>query len=1542
MPDLLSRDIAGTQPGAFTLDPAQNLQQAQDVSQQQAEQAVQRIQPQQPVAAPTPDPNATVSEQAAPPATPVDTQVTQAATYITTSFNKFLASGGDASALTKEDLDAVAAAANTLPKIDHPETDQARMYGLYTAHQLGNATGLSPGIIGDVFNAVGGLLNNVWKAGSEYVTSENPFRPGGWGAVVESKQKQSTAMLMGMRQAWDNTTNLLPHGALDVLLGTYNAAVQNGTINPDQKARLDLAQSEIIRQRMWRETSNQRVTTDVRDLISNAYKSVGLNSAAAAVASVKPDDPMVQTSAAIFDPSNELAGFAGELIGKGTGAVKAMRAGVRTQALTEASVALSDINDRVAAAGLARTHAVGALSDTTLSDASRSKLQSDLARLKTVQSNLETERQATEAAHAAALEEVRKQTVFMTDADPARGAAGAVTQAGGAAVGVLGKVQDLYDAFPDTLAKKILPEGAEAAQARVADVLRRVQSGAAAALIGAATGPMGAGIAAGAGFLGSPLVEAFLKGGLTKAAHNLSAIGEQLAMGPSTIPLMRRVAESTEGLTSIVASKLDNASIAPLLTDTKTLITHVGTGMTIGGVAGYLQSGGDPRAAAEGAGTAGFFGMVGGLGQLGHYNSLPELRQARVGDRGRFLKALSPQDGKLFNALHPEYQLAIGSYAIAHPDLDIHFFADKNGTNGKWSANTPKGRVDINVMGDNPMHAILAHEIGHHIAAHELGDSVDAYTRGNPITGQPGLTTQLDADGKPMLQKDPITGQESFVQNAQFEKYKADYNARLLKDNPGMPPADDYTIAQEIFADLHAHYIENPELLQKAVRGHVPSDIVSESMLTNFLHKSGFGTDAITGNPIASSNLKGAQALQDIVKNYYKERQYKKQSITDGPQADGDRSGARIPVGDIVKGTDEFDRLVKNLPDTGDFHRNPDGSIKVDAAGRPLVKTPKEANADHAKLAEHVISIYQNQPGLTGPHNPNGLRLVTDRPTTPGGQGRTLLRGQVVPDSVFDELSASNQYNANQILNWRKMNGIMTRDDGTVTNAVYNTATTRKGRYATLAAREREMVPLYTEISPKTKQINIQMYDPEQMVKNVTRMMKTKNGKKIYGNDIGPAYDDVRTYLDNLVNNRPGETGIGMEKKGVINEMFGINAEANPFVSDVMKGPRSASVWKTMRLDRINRVVELRDTRDVRSDTYEKVRGFMQPRGGKAAAPLPAETFDEHTLPVTTRLINGKEKPEKYDYGITESPLVADKQPPLIPKGKKGEAFPNDYGHVKFLSEPDQKRQTHLDRAGAVSAFADKLVQEYGKHADNPDVMKAKDWYDMVLGHLKTGFGKHAEIFGHLLAATSPQQGVIQNWHDARVAWEQWRRGAYDDAIKEYQRTGKITPEMQPRKPPTADNPQGALFGANSDEVLKVLAGTWLKEVKGPKTPNFFDNLFQRGVQATIDKWAARTMRRMGFEGVEGAPKRWRLQPKSESGVSNLDFAFSQAAFKQAAERLNMDPHQLQAILWYAEKHVWADRKWSKGGAAAAKESYIPMLAEYAKQRAAAGLVEHE
>ena len=58
---------------------------------------------------------------------------------------------------------------------------------------------------------------------------------------------------------------------------------------------------------------------------------------------------------------------------------------------------------------------------------------------------------------------------------------------------------------------------------------------------------------------------------------------------------------------------------------------------------------------------------------------------------------------------------------------------------------------------------------------------------------------------------------------------------------------------------------------------------------------------------------------------------------------------------------------------------------------------------------------------------------------------------------------------------------------------------------------------------------------------------------------------------------------------------------------------------------------------------------------------------------------------------------------------------------------------------------------------------------------------------------------------------------------------------------------------------------------------------------------------------------------------------FSQEVFAHAAKRLGIDPHQLQAIMRYAEKVHWANKGWAKGGAQAALESYIPQLKAYSE-----------
>jgi hypothetical protein len=119
----------------------------------------------------------------------------------------------------------------------------------------------------------------------------------------------------------------------------------------------------------------------------------------------------------------------------------------------------------------------------------------------------------------------------------------------------------------------------------------------------------------------------------------------------------------------------------------------------------------------------------------------------------------------------------------------------------------------------------------------------------------------------------------------------------------------------------------------------------------------------------------------------------------------------------------------------------------------------------------------------------------------------------------------------------------------------------------------------------------------------------------------------------------------------------------------------------------------------------------------------------------------------------------------------------------------------------------------------------------------------------------------------------------------------------------------GQLYGVSSVPVLQVLARRWLENTSGPKTQNFVQNLLGTGHGATIDLWADRTMRRLGYA---GHVDRWRILPKNATGVSDADFAFSQKAFAEAAKRLNMKPDALQGALWFAEKHHWHNSGWSR------------------------------
>jgi len=139
----------------------------------------------------------------------------------------------------------------------------------------------------------------------------------------------------------------------------------------------------------------------------------------------------------------------------------------------------------------------------------------------------------------------------------------------------------------------------------------------------------------------------------------------------------------------------------------------------------------------------------------------------------------------------------------------------------------------------------------------------------------------------------------------------------------------------------------------------------------------------------------------------------------------------------------------------------------------------------------------------------------------------------------------------------------------------------------------------------------------------------------------------------------------------------------------------------------------------------------------------------------------------------------------------------------------------------------------------------------------------------------------------------------------------------------------GKKYNANTIKVGQVMYNVWHQLTEGPKTGNFSNNLAGLSTEATIDVWAARTLHRLINSKIKGRSK-WRLSAGQEMGVDYVwhnygteqiaqwegggDFFYGQKAFSKAAELLRAEggefkditPADLQALLWFHEKDIWA------------------------------------
>lgn len=324
------------------------------------------------------------------------------------------------------------------------------------------------------------------------------------------------------------------------------------------------------------------------------------------------------------------------------------------------------------------------------------------------------------------------------------------------------------------------------------------------------------------------------------------------------------------------------------------------------------------------------------------------------------------------------------------------------------------------------------------------------------------------------------------------------------------------------------------------------------------------------------------------------------------------------------------------------------------------------------------------------------------------------------------------------------------------------------------------------------------------------------------------------------------------------------------------------------------------------------------------------------------------------EYNLLNSPFVS---------GYRGDG-PEDVStpdYESFHYVVSEKQQDDLNAAiesGAVDNLANQVAEEARVMMDNPDIASGIGWYGRMRTRLGEIFGEDRDLFTHLLGTTSAQTAVELNFRYSVDLYNRFKAGEFDSKIKKYlelrgrmqagtlgdllvrikakNTKGEVyTKEMTQKSSDSAllqsaarhydllpKQKDGSKYGANSYPALKALSQVWFDDRLGknrmtPKTPQFAMNLNGESLEATIDVWAARLLRRVIYKGQENA----RILPSEETAVSNPDFALGQLVFRRAAKKLDMNPDDLQALVWFGEKQIWDNNGWT-GAAGALKSSF--------------------
>lgn len=712
---------------------------------------------------------------------------------------------------------------------------------------------------------------------------------------------------------------------------------------------------------------------------------------------------------------------------------------------------------------------------------------------------------------------------------------------------------------------------------------------------------------------------------LVENAANATRLAAQTA-GDSQFSRLHQLARNPEApkWLKVVASAADKTPIEGVAKATKAVAGGAAKGAAIGGTLGALSA----ENAEEMGQMAGAGGAFGGIATTAvrPFGKSARVMEAKRGDIERFVTKLKEQGtpDEIIAKLSDDVVLPMATFnTLLEGKTTIQVLdgptyastAKEKGSSGYYDRNTKS--IVINADAKRGVKDTFLHEVTHALEDSAIADLPAMRTAIDAVVGTPERLEQAKfqyaqklVGGKPIVSaSDPAKMQQAIDAHTAEVKAQVERLNASSQQNFGNP---DHWVYSEIFAEAGLREMAGRDILTDvAAMDSIQArrldweQSLFEKLGVVFGYKKTSGeAPSKAGSSVFSAkfdHVVESPQLRNLVREYVKRRQNFIQGHSKIPDAGS-------PVSKDMVGRHPA-LPVRDLPDGtkgNDFYT-------VQADGTVINRTAAQVKQIERSRAQEVEAV-------TTPIFPKlhaGLD-DTDPYVKPRLQigGKVMTTGTKLGQWFYDLTRFGPEAKANARLFETAIEG------GQTMNVWYQAAGTGRGstyseslRVARggLAVSNRDVIPFgfwLTRVGDSTLSngksvktggnINVFLLDLTSANKKIARWQGEGKLER-WGGDAEAFKRDLFTYLKNVADGKPGETGIGTDVKNQANSLvIGANMgfkDANP-LREFLRGADRDGVIRTFRLDRIEAVKAV-PSDPIRVDYPRMVRNLSPDTGGK-------------------------------------------------------------------------------------------------------------------------------------------------------------------------------------------------------------------------------------------------------------------------------------------------------------------------------------------------------